>query len=444
MIKSSVEYKDEIEIECRAHGRDHSRRRPKNTELGNRVSRTSTRRSRVGHVAARSRATPGPALPRAPRLGQIAAHARDRRPVRPRRRPPAARPGLARTSRPARASGWSGATAPARRRCSARSPARSRSSTARCELPPRGAHRPPVAGGARRSRQPASTSCCAPTRSASACWRRPRPRTDPHRIAEIQTRLADIGAHSAPARAAEILAGLGFSAADQARPCSEFSGGWRMRVALAATLFAQPDLLLLDEPTNFLDLEGTLWLQEHIARYPHTVVVISHDRDLLDNAVDWILHLEAGNAHALPRRLQRVRAPAARTPGARSQARARSRRTQRKHLHGVRRALPRQGHQGAPGAVAAQAAGEARAGRGGRRRRGAPDRVPAAGQAAVAADHRARRRLGRLRAGPAGAAPAQSAHRPRRPHRAGRRQRQRQVDAGEAAVEPARRRCPAG
>jgi ATP-binding cassette subfamily F protein 3 len=118
--------------------------------------------------------------------------------------------------------------------------------------------------------------------------------TDPHRIAEIQTRLADIGAHSAPARAAEILAGLGFSADDQQRPCSEFSGGWRMRVALAAVLFAQPDLLLLDEPTNFLDLESTLWLQRQIAAYPHTVVVISHDRDLLDNAVDWTLHLEAG------------------------------------------------------------------------------------------------------------------------------------------------------
>ena len=117
---------------------------------------------------------------------------------------------------------------------------------------------------------------------------------DPHRIADIQTRLDDIGAHSAPARAAEILAGLGFSAADQARPCSEFSGGWRMRVALAATLFAEPDLLLLDEPTNFLDLESTLWLQKQVAAYPHTVVVISHDRDLLDNAVDWTLHLESG------------------------------------------------------------------------------------------------------------------------------------------------------
>src|SRR5499427_857569 len=114
------------------------------------------------------------------------------------------------------------------------------------------------------------------------------------RIAEIQSRLADIGAYSAPARAAAILAGLGFSHAEQQRPCAEFSGGWRMRVALAATLFAEPDLLLLDEPTNYLDLEATLWLQERVARYPRTVIVISHDRDLLDDAVDWILHLERG------------------------------------------------------------------------------------------------------------------------------------------------------
>jgi ATP-binding cassette subfamily F protein 3 len=117
---------------------------------------------------------------------------------------------------------------------------------------------------------------------------------DPHRIAEIQTRLADIGAHAAPARAAAILSGLGFSAADQERPCAEFSGGWRMRVGLAATLFAEPDLLLLDEPTNYLDLEGTLWLRDHLARYPHTMIVISHDRDLLDRAVGHILSLEAG------------------------------------------------------------------------------------------------------------------------------------------------------
>ncbi|RZN25737.1 ABC-F family ATP-binding cassette domain-containing protein [Bradyrhizobium sp. Leo121] len=115
---------------------------------------------------------------------------------------------------------------------------------------------------------------------------------DPHRIAEIQTRLVDIDAHSAPARAAAILSGLGFSAADQARSCAEFSGGWRMRVALAATLFAAPDLLLLDEPTNYLDLEGTLWLEDHLAHYPRTVIVISHDRDLLDTSVDQILHLD--------------------------------------------------------------------------------------------------------------------------------------------------------
>src|SRR5947209_6760615 len=115
---------------------------------------------------------------------------------------------------------------------------------------------------------------------------------DPHRIADIQTRLFDIDAHSAPARAAAILSGLGFSTADQARACSEFSGGWRMRVALAATLFSAPDLLLLDEPTNYLDLEGTLWLEDHLANYPRTVIVISHDRDLLDTSVDQILHLD--------------------------------------------------------------------------------------------------------------------------------------------------------
>jgi ATP-binding cassette, subfamily F, member 3 len=117
---------------------------------------------------------------------------------------------------------------------------------------------------------------------------------DPARIADIQTRLVDIDAHSAPARAAAILSGLGFSTADQARSCSEFSGGWRMRVALAATLFAAPDLLLLDEPTNYLDLEGTLWLEDHLAHYPRTVIVISHDRDLLDTSVDQILHLDRG------------------------------------------------------------------------------------------------------------------------------------------------------
>jgi ATP-binding cassette subfamily F protein 3 len=117
---------------------------------------------------------------------------------------------------------------------------------------------------------------------------------DPHDIADIQTRLADIDAHSAPARAAAILHGLGFDAAAQRRPLSEYSGGWRMRVALAAVLFAQPDLLLLDEPTNYLDLEGTLWLVDYLSRYPASAIVISHDRDLLDAVATHILHLERG------------------------------------------------------------------------------------------------------------------------------------------------------
>jgi ATP-binding cassette, subfamily F, member 3 len=114
------------------------------------------------------------------------------------------------------------------------------------------------------------------------------------RRAEIETRLADIGSHSAPARAAAILHGLGFDAEAQGRPCASFSGGWRMRVALAAVLFSEPDLLLLDEPTNYLDLEGTLWLYDYLSRYPHTIVIISHDRELLDTAVDHILHLDGG------------------------------------------------------------------------------------------------------------------------------------------------------
>jgi len=115
---------------------------------------------------------------------------------------------------------------------------------------------------------------------------------DPSRIAEIQTRLTDIDAWSAEARAATILKGLGFGETDQGRPCSDFSGGWRMRVALAAVLFARPDLLLLDEPTNYLDLEGAVWLESYLARYPHTVIIISHDRGLLNRAVGAILHLE--------------------------------------------------------------------------------------------------------------------------------------------------------
>ena len=116
--------------------------------------------------------------------------------------------------------------------------------------------------------------------------------TDAARIAEIQSRLADIDAWSGEARASSILRGLGFEPDQQLLPCSAFSGGWRMRVALAGVLFAQPDVLLLDEPTNYLDLEGALWLESYLAKYPHTVIIISHDRGLLNRAVTGILHLE--------------------------------------------------------------------------------------------------------------------------------------------------------
>jgi ATP-binding cassette subfamily F protein 3 len=116
----------------------------------------------------------------------------------------------------------------------------------------------------------------------------------PERIADIYARLMEIDADRAPARAGEILAGLGFSTADLSRPMSEFSGGWRMRVALAAALFAEPDLLLLDEPTNYLDLEGAMWLEARLRKYPNAAIIISHDRELLNNSVDAILHLQAG------------------------------------------------------------------------------------------------------------------------------------------------------
>ena len=116
--------------------------------------------------------------------------------------------------------------------------------------------------------------------------------TDPQEISEIHTRLADIDAQTATARAARILAGLGFSEDAQNRRCTEFSGGWRMRVALAATLFASPDLLLLDEPTNHLDLEAALWLEGYLASWQGTIIIISHDRTLLNRVVDHIVHLD--------------------------------------------------------------------------------------------------------------------------------------------------------
>src|SRR3546814_11681914 len=111
------------------------------------------------------------------------------------------------------------------------------------------------------------------------------------RLADIHHRLNEIDAYSAPARAAKILVGLGFTEQAQHQPLSSYSGGWRMRVALAAALFSEPDLLLLDEPTNHLDLESVAWLEGFLKSYPHTLVIISHDRHVLNNVVDRIYHL---------------------------------------------------------------------------------------------------------------------------------------------------------
>lgn len=124
--------------------------------------------------------------------------------------------------------------------------------------------------------------------------------SDPHRIGEIHERLNMIEAHSAPARAAKILIGLGFDEAAQQQPMDSFSGGWRMRVALAALLFSQPEVLLLDEPSNHLDLEATLWLENFLTSYQATILVISHERDLLNNVVDHILHLQHGTTTLYP------------------------------------------------------------------------------------------------------------------------------------------------
>ena len=207
-----------------------------------------------------------------------------------------------------------------------------------------------------------------------------------------------------------ILAGLGFSAADQQRPCAEFSGGWRMRVALAATLFAEPDLLLLDEPTNYLDLEGTLWLQDHLARYPRTMIVISHDRDLLDNAVDHILHLEA-------RKLTLYRGGYSAFERQRSerlvldQKMIKKQDAQRKHLQAfvdrfrakaskARQAQSRLKMLAKLEPIASMVADEVR-----------PIHIPAPDKLLSPPIIATRRRRGRLRAGPAGAARPVAAHR---------------------------------
>ena len=112
------------------------------------------------------------------------------------------------------------------------------------------------------------------------------------RLAEIHARLEEIGAAAAPSRAAAILNGLGFDNEKQSRPCGEFSGGWRMRVALAGTLFSSPDLLILDEPSNHLDVEAMIWLTEYLKRFRNTVLMVSHDRDLLNDVCDHIVHID--------------------------------------------------------------------------------------------------------------------------------------------------------
>jgi ATP-binding cassette subfamily F protein 3 len=219
---------------------------------------------------------------------------------------------------------------------------------------------------------------------------------EPARIAEIQCRLVDIGAHSAPARAAEILAGLGFSHADQQRPVAEFSGGWRMRVALAATLFAEPISSCSTSRPTISTSKATLWLEEHIRALSAHVIVISHDRDLSTKRSTGFL-ISKRQAHALSRRLHRVRAPAARAPGARREARRQQEAERTRCRPSSTASGPRPPRRA--GAVARQTAGQARAGRRDRRRRGAADRNSAARESAVAADHRARRCFRRLRAG---------------------------------------------
>jgi ATP-binding cassette subfamily F protein 3 len=123
---------------------------------------------------------------------------------------------------------------------------------------------------------------------------------DPHRLADIHERLIAIDAHSAPSRAARILVGLGFDEEAQHRPLESFSGGWRMRVALAALLFSQPDLLLLDEPSNHLDLEAVLWLEDFLQSYPATILLVSHERDFLNNVANHVLHLSGGKLTLYP------------------------------------------------------------------------------------------------------------------------------------------------
>ena len=254
------------------------------------------------------------------------------------------------------------------------------------------------------------------------------------RLAEIHARLDEIGAASAPSRAASILHGLGFDNEAQGRPCGEFSGGWRMRVALAGTLFSNPDLLILDEPSNHLDLEAMLWLTEHLRRFRHTLLMVSHDRDLLNDVCDHIVHIDQqklvtynGNYDRFERtRAERLEHDAA------QQAKIAA---QRKHMQAfvdrfkakaskARQAQSRIKMIEKLGPIATVPVDER-----------ISFNFPAPEHLRLA-DRDDRRGHGRLRRRPAGAAQARPAPRHGRPHRAARPERQRQVDLHPAAVGP--------
>ncbi len=126
----------------------------------------------------------------------------------------------------------------------------------------------------------------------AALWKATETEEDPNKIAEIFEKLADMDAYAAPAKASRLLTGLGFTDDQLSEPFSSFSGGWRMRVALAAALFVEPEILLLDEPTNHLDLEAIMWLEGYLATYPHTLLVISHDREVLNKCIDHVIHVD--------------------------------------------------------------------------------------------------------------------------------------------------------
>ena len=200
------------------------------------------------------------------------------------------------------------------------------------------------------------------------------------RLAEIHDRLIAIDAYTAPARASRILVGLGFDEEAQHRPLDSYSGGWRMRVALAALLFSQPDLLLLDEPSNHLDLEATMWLESFLKTYRATIVVISHERDLLNNVVDNILHLEQGKITLYPGGyddFERQRAERLAQLASAREAQAAQRAKLQDYI--ARNSRPRLDRQA--GAVAAEGAGQAAADRRGRHRPDAGLQLPVAAAA---------------------------------------------------------------